>query len=210
MPLPTSPGRKRHFDRKHCARIEARLSSSAILVFDSFCLRSPLHRLRSAARGTTVLAWVGFMEDDQQWMEVALQEARRAATLGEVPVGAVVVRNGELIAQASNRRETEGNPVAHAEVLAIQAAAVAVEGWRLIDCTLYVTLEPCAMCAGALVNSRVSGLVFGARDPKAGFCGSLGNLVQDHRLNHRVDIREGVLEDVCSQVLKSFFSRLRR
>ncbi len=150
------------------------------------------------------------MEDDQQWMEVALQEARRAATLGEVPVGAVVVRNGELIAQASNRRETEGNPVAHAEVLAIQAAAVAVEGWRLIDCTLYVTLEPCAMCAGALVNSRVSGLVFGARDPKAGFCGSLGNLVQDHRLNHRVDIREGVLEDVCSQVLKSFFSRLRR
>ncbi len=149
------------------------------------------------------------MDDDQRWMELALQEANRAADLGEVPVGAVVVREGTLVARGHNRRETDRDPLAHAELLAIREAADVLEGWRLIGCTMYVTLEPCAMCAGALVNSRIPRLVFGASDPKAGFCGSLGDLVRDSRLNHRLDVRGGVLESACGQVLKTFFAGLR-
>ncbi len=149
------------------------------------------------------------MDDDQRWMEHALQEANQAADLGEVPVGAVVVRDGTVVARGYNRRETDRDPLAHAELLAIRRAAVVLEGWRLIGCTMYVTLEPCAMCAGALVNSRVHRLVYGASDPKAGFCGSLGDLVRDSRLNHRVEVRGGVLETSCSRVLKEFFVRLR-
>ena len=149
------------------------------------------------------------MEHDRRWMEEALLEARRAKDLGEVPVGAVVVRRGEVVGRACNRRETLRDPLAHAELLAIRRAAVAVAGWRLIDCTMYVTLEPCAMCAGALVNSRVERLVFGASDPKAGFCGSLGNLVHDPRLNHRLAVRGGVLEAVCGSILRDFFGDLR-
>ncbi len=149
------------------------------------------------------------MDNDERWMRAALQEARGAASLGEVPVGAVIVRGDDELARAFNRREKDRNPLAHAEILAMQQAAIAIGGWRLIDCTLYVTLEPCAMCAGALVNSRISRLVFGATDPKAGFCGSLDNLVQDRRLNHRLDVRSGVLEEDCGQVLKTFFARLR-
>lgn len=149
------------------------------------------------------------MDDDQRWMGLALHEANRAADLGEVPVGAVVVREDTLIARGHNRRETDRDPLAHAELLAIREAAAVLEGWRLIDCTMYVTLEPCAMCAGALVNSRVRRLVFGASDPKAGFCGSLGDLARDSRLNHRLEVRGGVLEDECARVLKSFFAGLR-
>ncbi len=149
------------------------------------------------------------MDEDQRWMELALHEANRAADLGEVPVGAVVVREGVLVARGYNRRETDRDPLAHAELLAIRRAATALEGWRLIGCTMYATLEPCAMCAGALVNSRIPRLVFGASDPKAGFCGSLGDLVRDSRLNHRLEVRGGVLEAACSQVLKDFFVGLR-
>jgi len=150
------------------------------------------------------------MDDDQRWMEQALQEANQAASLGEVPVGAVVVREGALVAQGFNRREIDRDPLAHAEILAIRRAAVVLGGWRLIGCTMYVTLEPCAMCAGALVNSRFERLVFGASDPKAGFCGSLGDLVRDSRLNHRLEVREGVLEVACRRVLRDFFDGLRR
>ncbi len=149
------------------------------------------------------------MDEDQRWMEHALHEANRAADLGEVPVGAVIVREGAIVARGCNRRETGRDPLAHAELLAIRQAAVVLEGWRLIGCTMYVTLEPCAMCAGALVNSRVDRLVFGASDPKAGFCGSLGDLVRDSRLNHRLEVRGGVLEAACRRALKDFFAGLR-
>ena len=143
-------------------------------------------------------------------MSEALSAAHEAAALGEVPVGAVVVREGREIARAFNRREIDRDPLAHAEILAIRQAASVVGDWRLIGCSLYVTLEPCAMCAGALVNSRIETLVFGASDPKAGFCGSLGDLVEDPRLNHRLEVRRGVLEEESRTLLKDFFARLRR
>ncbi len=147
---------------------------------------------------------------DEQWMREALSEARIAAAMGEVPVGAVVVREGEIVGRGHNRRESEGDPLAHAEIRALRQAAAAQDGWRLTECWLYVTLEPCAMCAGALVNSRVERLVFGARDPKAGYCGSLGNIVADPRLNHRLEVVEGVLAEEASALLREFFASLRR
>ncbi len=143
-------------------------------------------------------------------MREALALARRAAAAGEVPVGALVVRDGAIVGRGRNRREADGDPLAHAEIEAIREAAGAVGGWRLTGCTLYATLEPCAMCAGALVNARVERLVFGARDPKAGFCGSLGDLVRDPRLNHRLAVEAGVLESECSALLTAFFGGLRR
>lgn len=146
---------------------------------------------------------------DRSWMEAALDEARRAGELGEVPIGAVVVLGGEVIGRGYNRREVDGDPTAHAEMLAIRQAARAIGGWRLGGATLYVTLEPCAMCAGALVASRVDRLVFGAHDPKAGYCGSLGNLVQDSRLNHRMAVTAGVLAEESGRLLRDFFRRLR-
>ncbi len=148
--------------------------------------------------------------DDERWMTEALAAARQAAELGEVPVGAVVVLEDEIIGRGFNRREIDGDPLAHAEICAIRQAAEAIVGWRLVGCTMYVTLEPCAMCAGALVNSRIERLVYGARDSKAGYCGSLGDLARDHRLNHRLEVRSGVLEASCRQLLKDFFSKLRR
>ena len=147
--------------------------------------------------------------DDAHWMKLALAEARLAEQDREVPVGAVVVRGEEVLGRGRNRREGDGDPLAHAEVEAIRAAARAVGDWRLEGTTLYVTLEPCAMCAGALVLARVERLVFGAWDPKAGFCGSLGDLVRDPRLNHRLEVTGGVLEKECGDLLREFFSRLR-
>lgn len=140
----------------------------------------------------------------------ALAEAGRAAGIGEVPVGAVVVRDGEIVGRGYNRREIDGDPLAHAEILAIREAAARTAGWRLTGCTMYVTLEPCAMCAGALVNSRVERLVYGAPDPKAGYCGSLGDLVRDPRLNHRLEVTAGVLESESAALLRGFFASLRR
>ncbi len=126
-----------------------------------------------------------------------------------MPVGCVVIRNGEVIASAGNGRERLGDPTAHAEVLALRAAAESTGSWRLEGCTLYVTLEPCAMCAGAIVLARIDRVVFGAADPKAGFAGSLGNLLRDERLNHRADVTSGVLADECGEILRAFF-RSRR
>ena len=126
-----------------------------------------------------------------------------------MPIGAVVVREDAVIAAAHNRRELDQDPVAHAEILALRSAAEVVGSWRLTGCSLYVTLEPCPMCAGALVLSRIDRLVFGARDPKAGACGSLRNIVQDTRLNHRCEVVRGVLEEECGELLRSFFARLR-
>ena len=148
--------------------------------------------------------------EDQVWMMEALAEARRAAGIGEVPIGAVVVLGEEAVGRGHNRREIDGDPLAHAEILAIRQAATAIGGWRLSGCTMYVTLEPCAMCAGALVNSRVERLVYGAPDPKAGYCGTLGNLVQDPRLNHRLEMTAGVLEGESAALLRGFFASLRR
>ena len=138
-------------------------------------------------------------------MEVALEEARACLEWGDVPIGAVVARGGEVLGRAGNQRERLADPTAHAEILALRAAAARVEGWRLDGCALYVTLEPCAMCAGAAVLARLERLVYGAADPKAGFAGSLGNLVQDQRLNHRVDLVGGVLAEDCGELLRAFF-----
>jgi tRNA(adenine34) deaminase len=146
----------------------------------------------------------------EAWMRLALTEADRAAAIDEVPVGAVVVRDERILARAHNRREADQDPLAHAELLALRQAAGVAGTWRLSGCTMIVTLEPCAMCAGALVNSRVDRLVFGARDPKAGFCGSLGDLVRDPRLNHRLEVVEGVLAEAAAERLHAFFARLRR
>jgi tRNA(adenine34) deaminase len=148
--------------------------------------------------------------DDEAWMRRALAAAERAAELGEVPVGAVIVRGGEVIAEAYNRREIDGDPLAHAELLAIRQAARRIGGWRLTGCTMFVTLEPCAMCAGALVNARVERLVYGAADPKAGFCGTLGDLTRDPRLNHRLEVVGGVLAEESAELLRRFFDRLRQ
>jgi tRNA(adenine34) deaminase len=144
------------------------------------------------------------------WMEEALALASEAAAEGEIPVGAVVVdREGRVIGRGRNRRES-GDPTGHAEIEAIRQAAAAFGDWRLEGTTMVVTLEPCAMCAGALVNARVERLIFGARDPKAGFCGSLGNLVQDPRLNHRLAVEGGFMEERSREMLQSFFRQLRK
>jgi tRNA(adenine34) deaminase len=140
---------------------------------------------------------------------MALREAEAAMAEGEVPVGAVIVKNGRIIGRGHNQRETLKDPTAHAEMIAITQAAGSLESWRLLGATLYVTLEPCAMCAGAIVLARLPNVVFGATDPRAGACGTLMNIVQDARLNHRVALTSAVLGDECSAILKDFF-RSRR
>jgi len=147
--------------------------------------------------------------DDERVMRLALAEARTCLEHGDVPIGAVVTNGDDVLAAAGNRREGEADPTAHAEILAIRAAGAALGSWRLDGCTLTVTLEPCAMCAGAAVLARLDRVVFGAADPKAGFAGSLGNLVQDPRLNHAVALSEGVLADECGDLLRSFFRERR-
>jgi tRNA(adenine34) deaminase len=147
--------------------------------------------------------------DDLAAMHLALDEARAALAHGDVPVGAVVVVDGDVVARRHNERELTGDPTAHAELLAVRDAAVSRRSWRLGDATLYVTLEPCAMCAGALVNARLGRLVFGAVDLKAGSCGSLYNLLADPRLNHEVAITAGVAADECAVLLSAFFADQR-
>lgn len=139
------------------------------------------------------------------WMELALASARDAGERGEVPVGALVVHDGRVIGEGSNRTEELQDPTAHAEMLALRAAAAELGSWRLSGATLYVTLEPCAMCAGAAVLARIDRLVFGADDPKAGMCGSLTNLAQDPRLNHRIEIVQNVRSAECGGLLRAFF-----
>jgi tRNA(adenine34) deaminase len=146
---------------------------------------------------------------DERVMRLALEEARAAAAGGDVPVGAVIVRGDEILARAGNAREREQDPTAHAEILALRRASGAIGSWHLEGCAMVVTLEPCAMCAGAIVLARLDRLVFGASDPKAGFAGSLGDLVRDGRLNHEVDVTVGVLAAGCGEVLRAFFADRR-
>jgi tRNA(adenine34) deaminase len=154
------------------------------------------------------MAQTSRLEDDRL-MRLALEQARACLQHGDVPVGAVVARDGEVLAVAGNARERLGDPTAHAEMLALREAAARMGSWRLEGCTLVVTLEPCAMCAGAVVLARIERVVFGAADPKAGFVGSLGDLVRDPRLNHRAAVTPGVLADECGEVLRAFFRERR-
>ena len=146
---------------------------------------------------------------DKYFMSQALEQAKNAKEIGEVPIGAVIVKNGKIIARGFNKREILKNPLAHAEILAINKASEVLDSWRLLDSTMYVTIEPCAMCAGAIVNSRIKRLVIGAMDPKMGACGSIVDLVRHEKFNHKVKLEIGVLEEECSQIMKDFFKKLR-
>ena len=148
--------------------------------------------------------------DDRYFMQMALEKAQKAFQLGEVPVGAVLVRNGQVLATGFNQREVQQDPTAHAEMLAIRTAAEMMGSWRLTETTLYVTLEPCAMCAGAIIQARIARLVFGTWDPKAGACGSICDLTAETRFNHRVQVEAGFQADECRHILQTFFQQLRQ
>lgn len=150
-----------------------------------------------------------FSHDDERFMLAAVAEARKAESADEVPIGAVVVHLGRIIGRGGNQRETLSDPTAHAEMIAITAAASELASWRLEGCTLYVTLEPCPMCAGAIVQARIPRLVYGAADPKAGACESLYQICSDKRLNHRAEVVSGVLAEECAELLQQFFARQR-
>lgn len=143
-------------------------------------------------------------------MKVALEEAAKAYSTYEVPVGAVVVHKDKIIGRGYNKRESLKDPTAHAEIIAIKEASKYLDAWRLIDCTIYVTLEPCAMCAGAIVNSRIDRVVIGTIDPKRGCCGTIEDLTNHPKFNHRAEVIIGVLEDECSSIISSFFKHLRK
>ncbi len=150
-----------------------------------------------------------FFPRDDYFMRIALREAERALEHDDVPIGAVLVRDGELVAAAHNERELRQDPTAHAEIIALREAARAAGSWRLLDTVIYVTLEPCAMCAGAIVLARVPRVVYGASDPKAGACGSVLDVLGEPRLNHRPDVAGGLLADDCGALLSEFFASRR-
>ena len=147
---------------------------------------------------------------EEKFMKAALKEAKKAYEKLEVPVGAVIVKDGKIIARAHNLKETKYDTTKHAEILAIQKASKKLNSWRLIDCEMYVTLEPCSMCAGALINSRIKKVYIGASDQKTGAVGSVFNLLEDYTFNHKVEYKKGVLQDECESILKEFFKELRK
>lgn len=147
---------------------------------------------------------------DKRYMELAIQEAKKAEAIGEVPIGAIIVYENEVIAKGYNKRETSQSSLSHAELEAIRIANQMLNSWRLEGCTMYVTLEPCPMCAGALIQSRIDRVVFGAFDPKAGCGGTLMNLLDDGRFNHQVELASGILQEKCSLLLKNFFQNIRQ
>jgi len=149
-------------------------------------------------------------QNDEKWMQEAIAEALKAEQIGEVPIGAVIVKDNEVIGRGYNLRETRLDPTAHAEMVAIRNACEQLEAWRLLDCTLYVTLEPCPMCAGAIVQSRVKRVVYGTSDPKAGCAGTLMNLLQEPRFNHETELTSGILQQECATLLTQFFRKLRK
>ncbi len=148
-------------------------------------------------------------ERDSFYMQEALKEAALAEELAEVPIGAVIVHDGQIVGRGHNLRETSNDPTTHAEIIAIRQAAEKLGSWRLLDCTLYVTLEPCVMCMGAMILARIPYLVYGCRDPRVGAVGSIYNFAEDERFNHKVEVREGVLQEECSTQLSAFFKKLR-
>ena len=150
------------------------------------------------------------MTEDERYMTEALAEAEKALAAGEVPIGAVMVRGGEIIARGHNLRNTDKNPLRHAEISVIDAAAGIVGDWRLEDCVLYVTVEPCPMCAGAIVQARIPKVVFGTRNSKAGCAGSVLDVLNEPKLNHQVEVEEGILQPQCSEIMKRFFRRFRK
>jgi tRNA(adenine34) deaminase len=149
------------------------------------------------------------MDDKEKFMKEALKEAKKAFDIEEIPVGAVIVKDGKIIAKAHNSKETSKNATGHAEILAIQKACKKLNSWRLLNCEMYVTLEPCPMCAGALINSRISKIYIGTDDEKTGACGSKLNLLEDFKFNHIVQTEKYILKEECSQILKNFFKHLR-
>jgi len=150
------------------------------------------------------------MTNDVRFMQAALKEAEKAFKKTEAPIGAVAVKDGKILARAHNLRESKRDPLGHAEMYLLGKLANKLKSWRMMGATVYVTLEPCLMCMGALIQARVPRLVFGTLDPKAGACGSLYDLSRDDRLNHRIDVTSGVLKDACSKILSDFFKRLRK
>lgn len=147
---------------------------------------------------------------EEKFMKAALKEAKKAYDKLEVPVGAVIVKDRKIIARAHNLKETKNDTTKHAEILAIQKASKKLNSWRLIDCEMYVTLEPCSMCAGALINSRIKKVYIGASDPKTGAVGSVFNLLEDYTFNHKVEYEKGVMQEECENILKEFFKKLRK
>ena len=149
------------------------------------------------------------MDEKEKFMQLALKEAQKAFDKEEIPVGVVIVKNGKVIAKAHSLKESKNNATSHAEILAIEKACKKLNAWRLLDCEMYVTLEPCAMCAGALINSRIKKLYIGTDDPKTGACGSKLNLLEDFTFNHNVQVEKYILKEQCSKILKDFFKMLR-
>ena len=150
------------------------------------------------------------MEEKNKFMKQALKEAKKAYEKLEVPVGAVIVKDGKIIAKAHNLKETKTDTTKHAEILAIQKASKKLESWRLLDCEMYITLEPCSMCAGAIINSRIKKVYIGALDEKTGAAGSVLNLFEDYKFNHQVEVEKGVMQEECENILKDFFKMLRK
>ena len=149
-------------------------------------------------------------QNKEYYMNQALKEAQKAYKKLEVPVGAIIVKDGKIIARAHNQKETKTDTTKHAEILAIQKASKKLKSWRLIDCEMYVTLEPCSMCAGALIQSRIKKIYIGTMDEKTGACGSVLNLLEDYKFNHQVEVERNVLKDECENILKQFFKELRQ
>lgn len=145
-----------------------------------------------------------------EYMKEALEEAKKAYNILEVPVGAIIVYDGKIIGRGYNKRETTNDPTAHAEIIAIKEASEYLGQWRLLNCTMYVTLEPCAMCAGAIVNSRIENLIIGTQDEKRGCCGTVENLVNHEKFNHRVNVEIGIMREECSSIISDFFRDLRK
>jgi len=151
----------------------------------------------------------GKRSDDTVFMTEALIEARKAYDIKEVPIGCVIVQNGEIIARAANERVSQGNVLAHAEILAIGQACKKIGDWRLEDCTIYITIEPCPMCAGAIIQARIPIVVYGAKNPKAGCAGSILNILEEPRFNHKAQVTSGIMEEECAAIMKEFFQRFR-
>ena len=150
------------------------------------------------------------MEEQEKFMKEALKEAKKAYDKLEVPVGAVIVKDGKIIARGYNLKETKTDTTKHAEIIAIQKASKKLKSWRLLNCDMYVTLEPCSMCAGALINSRIRKVYIGTNDEKTGAVGSVLNLLEDYKFNHKVEYEKGIMKDECENILKKFFKKLRK